>query len=203
MKSRVYTLLFMAAVGLACGTALAVTLSLTRGRIATNEKADGLRHVLRVLGIRFDPAAGPEKLLSVFRACVEVDDSGGAVLYRCRKGGAVGAVALPVQGPGLWGEIRGLVALEPDMRTIRAVSFYQHEETPGLGGDISTAWFQQRFEGRSTLDSRGRRGIRIVRVPGARGPNEIDGITGATMTCRKLETLINEALARLDREATP
>ena len=45
-------------------------------------------------------------------------------------------VVLPVEGLGLWGTLYGFVALEGDLRTFRGLTFYEHKETPGLGGEV-------------------------------------------------------------------
>ena len=113
------------------------------------------------------------------------------------------AVAVPFAGPGLWGPVEGFLALESDMRTIRGITFHKQEETPGLGGEIASASFTRQFEGKSIVDESGRPGIRILRAgaapPESKGANEVDGITGATTTCEKVQAMLNEIIARIAR----
>ena len=115
--------------------------------------------------------------------------------------GEVQAVAFPFAGPGLWGPIKGFLALEADLRIIRSIAFHEQEETPGLGGEIGADWFKRQFEGKSILSSDGVPGIKITRGDGASEPNEVDGITGATMTCDKVEEMLNQAIAKIAKES--
>ena len=99
----------------------------------------------------------------------------------------------------MWGPIKGFLALEPDYKTIRGLTFYEQEETPGLGGDIVTEGFRSRFEGRQIRVAEGQWGIDII-AGGAEQTevNQVAGISGATMTCDKVQEMINviiEALA--------
>ncbi|HOC99815.1 MAG TPA: NADH:ubiquinone reductase (Na(+)-transporting) subunit C, partial [Myxococcota bacterium] len=43
---------------------------------------------------------------------------------------------LPIEGKGLWSTLYGYLALESDLNTIRGITYYQHGETPGLGGEV-------------------------------------------------------------------
>lgn len=45
-------------------------------------------------------------------------------------------VILPIYGTGLWSVMYGLVSVQPDGNTINGITYYQHGETPGLGGEI-------------------------------------------------------------------
>jgi Na+-transporting NADH:ubiquinone oxidoreductase subunit C len=101
--------------------------------------------------------------------------------------------AMHVSGKGLWSTIKGYMALEPDLCHIAALAFYEQKETPGLGGEIEKPAFLERFRGKCVYGASGRRELRIVRPGmGRGGDSELDGITGATMTCRGLEKLLNE-----------
>jgi len=119
--------------------------------------------------------------------------------YKPEGSDVIKAVAVRFAGPGLWGPIKGFLALESDYKTIRGLTFYEQEETPGLGGEITTESFRGRFESQQIIDEQGQWGIDII-ASGAEQvhDNEIAGISGATMTCDKVEEMINviiEALA--------
>ena len=88
------------------------------------------------------------------------------------------------------------------MKTIRGLTFHEQEETPGLGAEITSEAFRDQFKGKPLVNPEGKPGIRI-RV-GASGPNEVDGITGATMTCDKVEALLNMTIEKVvaERERT-
>ncbi|MFW6163531.1 MAG: FMN-binding protein, partial [Planctomycetota bacterium] len=83
---------------------------------------------------------------------------------------------------------------------IRGLAIYEQEETPGLGGEIGSAWFRQQFEGKRIVSPGGEPGIRIHRGDGPDAPNAADGISGATMTCERMEGMLNDVIARIVKE---
>ena len=85
------------------------------------------------------------------------------------------------------------------MRTIRGISFYEHEETPGLGGEIGSEWFRAQFAGKSIVDETGSGGI-IIKTSKAKAINQVDAITGATMTCQKIQDMINNTINEIVEE---
>ena len=107
---------------------------------------------------------------------------------------------IPFSGAGLWGPVQGFLVLDAELKTIRGISFYRHEETPGLGGEISKEWFQKKFEGKVFELPDGTVGIHIARRAKADKPWEVDTITGATMTIDKVERMVNDVLQRIVKE---
>ncbi len=105
-------------------------------------------------------------------------------------------VALPVAGMGLWSLLKGYIALKEDGHTVAGITFYEQAETPGLGAEISTEWFTQNFVGKDILNPKGE----LVSIQVAKGKaadaagvdisNVVDGISGATMTCRGVTNLL-------------
>jgi Na+-transporting NADH:ubiquinone oxidoreductase subunit C len=201
MNSRLYTVLYSAAIGLVCALLLTGAGRFTRPYREANEKADEVRNILRVLEVRFEEGASSEELLTLFAKVVKKDSRGSLAVYTYSDpaSGAVQAVAVPFAGPGLWGPVEGLLALEPDMTTIRGVTFYKQEETPGLGGEIGSAWFQQQFKGKSIVAG-SKPGIRIIRGGAKSAPDAVDAITGATMTCEKVQAMLNRTIAQIVEE---
>ena len=51
-------------------------------------------------------------------------------------GGEIDKIILPVRGYGLWSTLYGFIALEADANTVAGLGFYEHGETPGLGGEV-------------------------------------------------------------------
>jgi Na+-transporting NADH:ubiquinone oxidoreductase subunit C len=97
------------------------------------------------------------------------------------EGGGVESVVFPVYGEGLYSTMYGYLALEPDLRTVRHISFYEQGETPGLGGDIEEPAWQAGWRGKQVFDDTGEPVIEVT-VEGAEGAHQVDGITGATLT---------------------
>ena len=110
------------------------------------------------------------------------------------------SIAIEFEGPGLWGPIKGFLALAPDMKTIRGITFYEQEETPGLGGEIASTSFREEFKNKEIVDASGKTGIIIKGRNGNNAINEVDAISGATMTCDKVQAMLNTAIEKIIKE---
>ncbi len=116
------------------------------------------------------------------------------ILYLYRKEHLVERIILPIYGPGLWSTMYGFLSLEKDGKTIAGISFYEHGETPGLGGEIENPRWQALWVGKSLLDSDGNSRIEVVRgevdksKPGSE--TRVDGISGATITGRAVGNIV-------------
>jgi Na+-transporting NADH:ubiquinone oxidoreductase subunit C len=95
---------------------------------------------------------------------------------------------LPIQCKGLWGPMAGYLALDRDANTVRGITFYQHVETPGLGGEVDNAQWKAAWVGKTVLDEKGT----LVGVTVKKGKVDpsiaiekhhyVDGLSGATIT---------------------
>jgi Na+-transporting NADH:ubiquinone oxidoreductase subunit C len=191
-----YSILYAAILGLVCALALTAVDSFTAARKAANEEAEEVRNILTVLGVPFDDTALSAELLTAYEENVETEQLGDITYYVYDHPEAGRLRATRFRGAGLWGPIEGLLCLENDLRTISAISFYRQEETPGLGGEIGSKTFQDQFRGKSIVDATGAAGIRIV-GDGAEAVNEVDAISGATMTGDKVEDMLNDVIGRI------
>jgi Na+-transporting NADH:ubiquinone oxidoreductase subunit C len=145
------------------------------------------------LGVEVAIDSSPEELLAVFEDRVVEEERGDRTFFAYEHPEKGTLRALSFAGPGLWGPVEGFLCFEEDMRTISAVSFYKQEETPGLGGEISSVAFTRQFEGLSAVGPDGKPGIAVV-GGGASGPNEVDAISGATMTSDKVQEMLNRVI---------
>lgn len=192
-KGSLYTLVYAAVLGLVCALTLAAVDGFTEERKAANARAEEVRNILSVLGVPTSVDSSPDELLGTFEREVKVEERGRRTFYSYEHPKKGLLLAVRFAGPGLWGPVEGFLCFEEDMRTISAVTFYKHEETPGLGGEISSAAFTVQFEGLSAVDEDGRPGIAVV-GNGADGSNEVDAISGATMTSDKVEDMLNRVI---------
>lgn len=192
-------LVFSVILGVVCSALLAGVSLLTQPYRTANEQAEEVQNILAALGVTVAADAGPEETLAIFNERIVVREIEGIEIYEyfAEGGGALEAVAVSIKGAGLWGPVEGVLALESDMNTIRGLRFFKQEETPGLGGEIGSDWFQRQFEGKTITDANGLPGIRIVKPGQGSGPNVVDSITGATMTSQRVETMLNEVIAVL------
>ena len=67
--------------------------------------------------------------------------------------GRVRLVILPVSGTGFASTIYGYLALDGDLNTIRGITFYEHEETPGLGAEIENEQWRAKWIGKKVRDA--------------------------------------------------
>lgn len=203
MKGSVYTLCYAAGLGAVCALLLTAGASFTHPYKTANTKAEEFLNILAVLEVPFEDDASPEQLVEIFNTNVREERRGGITFYEYSAPQAkrqTQAIAVQFSGSGLWGPIKGFLSLEPDMTTIRGITFYEQEETPGLGGEIGSSWFREQFTGKSITDETGKAGI-IIRGGGEKtARNEVDAITGATMTCDKVEEILNKVVKTILEE---
>jgi Na+-transporting NADH:ubiquinone oxidoreductase subunit C len=199
MKDNTRIILFTALLAVICALLLAGSTLLTAPYRQANEKAEEVRNFLEVLGAPLQGASDSRELLALFNREVRVKTLGPLTIYEYfPESGSrdrPAAVAVPFMGMGLWGPIKGVLALEPDLRTIKGISFYQQEETPGLGGEIASGWFRRQFENKRILSPEGKAEFRVLKPGAQAGPTAVDGITGATMTSQRVGLMLDE-LAR-------
>lgn len=204
MKESFRTLLFAGLLGLVCAGLLAGVSQFTAPFRQANEKAEEVRNYLAALGAPVPAEADARELLDVFENNVREIRLGEITAYEYAPGAASQegplAVAIPFSGMGLWGPIRGVLALDPQLRTIRSIRFYQQEETPGLGGEIGAEWFQKQFEGKQIANDAGEAGFRVQKPGSPPQVNAVDAITGATMTSQRVQAIVDELARRLWKE---
>ncbi|MEQ9309269.1 MAG: NADH:ubiquinone reductase (Na(+)-transporting) subunit C [Balneolaceae bacterium] len=116
-----------------------------------------------------------------------------APLYIASKEGKTYFV-IPLRGQGLWGPIWGYISLEQDLSTIYGAVFDHKAETPGLGAEIKYPIFTEQFKGKKILDENGELVGIDVRKGDAEEYNEVDGISGGTITSDGVEVMIAENL---------
>jgi len=120
-------------------------------------------------------------------------------VFKRVENGKVMAYCVPVVGKGLWSTIYGYIALKPDMNTVHGIAFYKQGETPGLGAEIQSRWFQESFKGKKIRDENGDLvSIEVVKgklQPGTKNrEHKVDGISGATLTGNGVTELLETSL---------
>ena len=124
-------------------------------------------------------------------AVKESNSSRKVPLFKAQKNGDTFYV-IPMRGTGLWGPIWGYVSLKGDGNTILGASFDHEKETPGLGAEISTPIFEDQFPDKILFSSL-RDGIE-VRKGDASGYQQVDGISGGTITSVGVQTMFEDCL---------
>jgi len=117
-----------------------------------------------------------------------------ATVYMVKNGDAIERVILPVRGYGLWSTLRGFIAMEGDMNTIIGLGFYEHAETPGLGGEVDNPNWKAKWPGKMAFDEEG--ALKIAVIKGSVGEttpeaeHKVDGLAGATLTSRGVSNML-------------
>jgi Na+-transporting NADH:ubiquinone oxidoreductase subunit C len=117
-----------------------------------------------------------------------------AMVYLVEENGSLNKIVLPIKGYGLWSTLYGFVALEADANTILGLGFYEHGETPGLGGEIDNPNWKAQWEGKKVYDSEGEVAITVLKgrvdPSSPRAQYQVDGLSGATLTGRGVHNLV-------------
>ena len=115
-------------------------------------------------------------------------------VYLVRDGDDLHRIILPVYGPGMWSTIYGFLALESDLNTIADMSFYEQEETAGIGDQILRPDWLARWRGKRLYDEQGV--VRFKIAGGSVDPGspdaayQVDALTGASVTAGGVTNLI-------------
>jgi Na+-transporting NADH:ubiquinone oxidoreductase subunit C len=116
-------------------------------------------------------------------------------VYLVKTGGSVSQIILPFHGKGLWSTMYGFLSLAPDTKTVKGIGFYQHGETPGLGGEIENKKWQKSWEGKIVLNENYQPTIDVIKgAVDTSAPNaisKIDGLSGATLTSDGVQQSVN------------
>tara|TARA_R110000787_G_scaffold30381_2_gene81633 strand:+ start:13479 stop:14252 length:774 start_codon:yes stop_codon:yes gene_type:complete len=117
-----------------------------------------------------------------------------AVVYLVRNGDDLEKVVLPVRGPGLWSTLYGFIAIEGDLNTVAGLGFYEHGETPGLGGEVDNPLWKDNWPGKKIYGEDGEVQLTVIKgsVDKSRPEaiHQVDGLSGATLTTRGVDNLI-------------
>ncbi len=166
-------------------TSLAVVNEISKDKIKELNALKLKSNILYVLG--YDINQPPDTLNTLYDQVITEQTISDIPVYTATDNGALKGRAFSFIGPGLWGSIKGLVAVSSDYKTILGVSFLAHSETPGLGGRIDEPWYKEQFRKVAINGSE-----TLVYKPKAGG--NIDSISGATQTSDAVIKLINNSL---------
>ena len=115
------------------------------------------------------------------------------LIYHVLENGEPVTLILPIEGKGLWSTLYGFLALDTDTTTVKGITFYEHGETPGLGGEIENPSWTALWPGRKAYDDAWNPAIKVIKGtagPVATDPHRIDGLAGSTLTSRGVSNLV-------------
>ena len=225
MRENVRVFGFALSVTVVCSLLLATAATVLKPMQQTNIKVDIKKNIPSVVGIKASEGesytrAQIEELYAKNIKEMVLDMDGNIIegkkptdidpkkdtnlhaLYEYVVDDQIKAYIIPIEGKGLWSTLYGYFALEPDLNTVKGITFYQHGETPGLGGEVEKEWFTDNFIGKKILDEEGNlTSVSVVKGKvsdaisnEAQRVHYVDGISGATITGRGLTKFLKEDL---------
>lgn len=102
--------------------------------------------------------------------------------------------ALVYEGNGFQGKIRLICGLSSDLNKIIALEILEQVETPGLGTKITESPFTEQFKQLETSPV-----INWVKGVEPSKPNEIQAITGATISSKAVVNILNQGIEQMHK----
>ena len=219
-NSNAYTYLFAVIMVTIIAGLLSFTATNLKPLQDANVKAEKMQKILSTIGVEVDRTEAQESFDKYITSQLSLTEKGtvdGDVdafkiglknevkkdvdtqrypLYVAKKGGKTFYV-IPLYGAGLWDAIWGYIALDSDKNTIIGANFDHKGETPGLGAEITTEWFQTQFKGKKILDATNNF-VSVTAVKGGAKEGDahgVDAISGGTITSDGVSNMIQERLA--------
>lgn len=104
--------------------------------------------------------------------------------------GDVEKYVFPIRGRGLWSTLKGFIAVETDFDTVAGLTYYEHGETPGLGGEVDNPNWKALWPGKEIYGDEGEVQVKVVKGTGE-GPYAVDGLSGATITSNGVTNMLD------------
>ncbi len=116
------------------------------------------------------------------------------VAYFLEKDGKVDQIVLPIHGYGLWSTLYGFISLQGDGNTVNGITFYEQQETAGLGGEVDNPAWKALWRGKKIYDENHKVALRVVKGhvnPASKDAvHHVDGLSGASLTSRGVQNLV-------------
>jgi len=180
MKKQIKMIVFVIILGLATSSILTGMDYITADRIEKNDELKLMTTIVEAFELEYTDS----NIEEVFTDNLEAFEKDGVTFYRSSNG----EVGFEFDGSGLWGPIKGFITLNEDLETIKAIQIIEQEETPGLGGVVAEKQYLDNFKSKKMVPE-----LLISKNDGQQNSdNEVDAITGATLTSKAFEGILNE-----------
>ena len=180
MRKILQIIIVLTAVGLISGVALVFIYRYTAPLILENQIKETQGAIFKVFpeGVSFEKS---RKSKDVF-------------LVKNKSGKSLG-YAFTAEGNGYQGKIKLMAGVKQDLKTLSGIEILESQETPGLGHEITTKKFKDQFRKLSSIPE-------ILSTKGKKpvGTNQIEAITGATISSKAVVGILNNKLETLRNE---
>lgn len=178
MKLVMHMLATLTIIGVISGGVLSGINSWAEPKIIANRKAETERAIFIVQA----DATKYEKIENVDFELYEVfDESSNSLGY-----------ALPYEGNGFQGKIRLIIGVNKEVDKVLGLEVLEQVETPGLGTKVTETPFTEQFINLIVTPE-----IKYVKGVKPLNPNEVEAITGATISSKAVVRIVNEGIKRL------
>ena len=225
MHSNKYTLIFTSIITISLGFVLSYAATSLKPRQDINVEIDMKKNILTALGIKPQKSEkwSIEEVQEVYEKSINgivlntkgektekdpknIDaekDEKYFPIYLHKLNGKTNGYVIPISGKGLWSTIYGYFAIDTDCKTAKGITFYKHGETPGLGGEVEKTWFRNNFIGKKFVNQDNMLvGIEVLKgvvdESSEDSYRQVDGISGATITSKGLETFLLDDLKKYE-----
>jgi Na+-translocating ferredoxin:NAD+ oxidoreductase subunit G len=175
MKNILKILATLTAVGIMSGGVLSQIDGWSAPLIAANQKAETERAIFVVQ---------PEG-----RSYEEVEGLGFQLFKVLTESGELAGYSMVYAGNGFSGKIKMMIGLTNDLNTVKTVEVLDQAETPGLGTKILESPFKDDLENLAVNPA-----VKLVKGLPASADNEVQSITGATISAKAVVEIINSAV---------
>ena len=192
-NSNLYTFIYSAVMVIIVAVLLAVVSQALAPKQQANILLDKQKQILGALKVDYSAGNPAEIYMALVNDTLTYGDK---EVYVANLNGETKYI-LPLSGKGLWGGIGGYPALDADKNTVYGVNFNHESETPGLGAKIVEMPFREQFEGKHIRNAAGEVVSVAVLKAGkhADGQEQVDAISGATITSSGVSTMLEVNLA--------
>ncbi len=119
-----------------------------------------------------------------------------ATIYEVRENGRVKTLVLPIRGYGLWSTLWGFIAVDfsnadpahPSSLKVKGLTYFQHAETPGLGGEVDNELWKAKWPGRQIFQDDWSVALEVAKSPSK--DSQVDAISGATLTSNGVTNML-------------
>jgi len=221
-QGNLYTIIYIVALVVVVGAALAFTSISLKDRQQANVEADKMAQILASVQITPEPGQVNDDYKRFITDTYCVDMQGNRIegataafdvdvdaqskeapdkrllpVYECTLDDGSVKYIMPMYGAGLWGPIWGYISVDADGSTIYGTYFAHQGETPGLGAEIEKPKFREQFDGKHLIKNGAFVPVAVVKHGLAPQGNEdyVDGISGGTITSKGVGAMIDNCLS--------
>jgi len=178
MRNAIKMISVLTIVGLISGAALVLMYSYANPLIEKNKKNEMKKAIFKIFPDGKSYTSEIVDEVTVFRV-------------KNAEGAFIGYTFL-AEGNGYQGAIEMMAGISPDMETVRGLEILESQETPGLGQEIATDKFTAQFKALKTAPE-----ITYVKNVKPSKSNEIQAITGATISSRAVVAILNDTIKKI------